>query len=280
MFCRGRARGLGGGLEGLVRLNNMQGSLKGTGKKLGGSGNALRGLHQGRRVEKKEVGKRIMHLETEKETVSKRMMVRTMRMDGGMSGGMMNSIASRSGRFDQECERSNGGMGMGRGTGTGIGMFWYDDSMNDRGVVQRSRMYHTGVWNGKEGKEGIEEDGSIEKEVVDDGQPKKKKGSVVMMRELIAKYGLVGFVVHESIWAVVLGSFYLMLDNGVDFNTIVDFFPMDMSDEKAWYLGSKAATLGTSLLLTKLTFPLRIAVTLSITPTVARKVKEIQGKFG
>ena len=79
------------------------------------------------------------------------------------------------------------------------------------------------------------------------------------IQDLIALYGKLAFIIYLSIFFLVFVTFYLMLQAGVDLESL------------SWFQGrlGQAGTVVIAWVATKLTQPIRIAVTVAITPIVA-----------
>jgi hypothetical protein len=81
------------------------------------------------------------------------------------------------------------------------------------------------------------------------------------LKALIAEYGRLAIITYFTIFALVLSAFYLAIVSGVD------------PSGSAQSMG----TLGAAWLATKLTQPLRIGLTLVLTPIIGVAIKRIRG---
>lgn len=81
-------------------------------------------------------------------------------------------------------------------------------------------------------------------------------------KALLAEYGRLAMITYFAIFALVLASFYLAIASG--------FHPASGTES--------IGTLGAAWLATKLTQPLRIGVTLLLTPVIGMALKRIRGR--
>ncbi|XP_047973829.1 uncharacterized protein LOC125216214 [Salvia hispanica] len=110
-------------------------------------------------------------------------------------------------------------------------------------------------------------------------------------KELIKKYGKVGIVVHCSVSAASVSGLYLAINNNVDVESVLERIGLpnlakDRSDhdfgsssvqlpetaarEKNRTAASSGGALAMAILLNKALFPVRVPITLAVTPAVAR----------
>ncbi len=91
---------------------------------------------------------------------------------------------------------------------------------------------------------------------------KKRKG----IKELLAEYGGVAMTVYFAIFFACLGLFFLSIQAGIDLS------------QYDWFSGTlgQAGTLGVAYAATKVIQPLRIGLTVLLTPFVAKWTKRKQ----
>ena len=92
------------------------------------------------------------------------------------------------------------------------------------------------------------------------------------LRAVVAQYGLLAFVFHESIWAAVWAGTYLGVKSGIDIRGLLTSIP-------EWVPGASqlsqidptAGAVATSYLLVTCTGPVRLGFTITCMPFVARR---------
>jgi len=86
--------------------------------------------------------------------------------------------------------------------------------------------------------------------------------------DLVKQYGKIGIVVHFTIGFSTLALFYSAIRYGVDVSSVLAYFGIHMGNS-----GSGAGTFAIALICNKAIFPIRLPITLAVTPIVARYIK-------
>lgn len=85
------------------------------------------------------------------------------------------------------------------------------------------------------------------------------------LKKMLDDYGPVGLVIYFGIFASTLVGFYMALSNGVDLRGLFEAVGMDYSG-----VAAETGTLVVAWAATKLTQPLRIFLSLAVTPWAGR----------
>ena len=92
------------------------------------------------------------------------------------------------------------------------------------------------------------------------------------LRAVVAQYGLLAFVFHESVWALVWAGMYLGVKSGIDIPgllvSIPDWVP---GASKLCQIDPTAGAVATSYLLVTCTGPARLGFTITCMPFIARR---------
>mmetsp|Transcript_13083 Transcript_13083/g.21185 ORF Transcript_13083/g.21185 Transcript_13083/m.21185 type:complete len:117 (+) Transcript_13083:1713-2063(+) len=83
----------------------------------------------------------------------------------------------------------------------------------------------------------------------------------------LKRYGKIGIAVHMSLSAVSLGGWWLLVSSGVDVVKLGTKIGIDLSDSS---VVSSTSTFAIAYGIHKLTMPLRLPISVAITPLVAR----------
>lgn len=94
----------------------------------------------------------------------------------------------------------------------------------------------------------------------------RKKASAAELRRLMREYGPVAAAFHASVFFTTLGTFYSVIDYGLDVPSLVKDIPMIANNLPHPSAGNLAVAWG----LTTLTGPVRAVMTITLTPRVAR----------
>eukprot|EP01132_Coremiostelium_polycephalum_P009647 gene9647-11829_t len=139
------------------------------------------------------------------------------------------------------------------------------------------------IESAKEEKQSDKTTTNQENEVDSDKEKKEKDLDNIKMppglsmagkiKFLIVNYGALAIVVHFSIYAITIASFYLALSSGVDVKKIYNFLHLPQSP-KLEGLGVFAVAFA----LTKLTGLIRIPITVVVVPFLARFLRRIRRK--
>lgn len=104
-------------------------------------------------------------------------------------------------------------------------------------------------------------------------------------RQLIRKYGKVALGVHFSVSAVSITGLYIAIKNNVDVESVLEKFHMGTASDKddtqekpqnqsrnrtAELAASTGGTIALALLFNKALFPVRVPITIALTPPIAR----------
>ena len=92
------------------------------------------------------------------------------------------------------------------------------------------------------------------------------------LRAVIAQYGFLALVFHESIWAACWLGLYLAVDAGVDIPALLASIPDGVpGSSKLAQIDPTAGAVATSYVLVTCTGPLRLGFTITCMPFVARR---------
>jgi len=96
-------------------------------------------------------------------------------------------------------------------------------------------------------------------------------------KALIARYGKIGIVVHTSISLTAFACWYTAIKNGVDVGHLLNSVGLGSAhlQEK---LSSNVGAFAIALIIHKLTIPIRLPITLTLTPIVSRVLKLNENK--
>jgi len=86
--------------------------------------------------------------------------------------------------------------------------------------------------------------------------------------DLVKQYGKIGIVVHFTIGFSTLALFYTAIRYGVDVSSVLAYFGIHLGNS-----GSGAGAFAIALICNKAIFPIRLPITLAVTPIVARYLK-------
>jgi hypothetical protein len=99
------------------------------------------------------------------------------------------------------------------------------------------------------------------------------------LRAVIAQYGLLAFVFHESVWATCWASLYLAVKSGVDVPALLACIPEWVPGaSQIAHIDPTASTLATSYVLVGCTGPVRLGFTITCMPSVARSWDRWRGR--
>ncbi|CAF1860165.1 hypothetical protein F2Q70_00027599 [Brassica cretica] len=103
------------------------------------------------------------------------------------------------------------------------------------------------------------------------------------LKEIVKKYGKVALGVHFSVSGVSISGFYIAIKNNVDVESLLDKYqiPWFSSDEKAsaeeksrQLAKSAGGALALAVLCNKALFPIRVPITMALTPPIARFLRQ------
>lgn len=90
------------------------------------------------------------------------------------------------------------------------------------------------------------------------------------IKTLISKYGKIALYTHISLSLMFFGGVYFLVSRGFDWKKAVNKLGIDTSSPK-WSSG--ASNLAVAYVIYKTTMPVRIGVTLSLVPLIAKVIR-------
>jgi len=98
-------------------------------------------------------------------------------------------------------------------------------------------------------------------------------------RELVQKYGVIIVVFHSGIWVVTLGFFNILVFNGVDVSSLVEYIPFieDFELDNESDVASASAKFLIAYTITSITGPIRLGLDVVAAPWLARRFPNIPG---
>ncbi|KAG2308015.1 hypothetical protein Bca4012_083028 [Brassica carinata] len=102
------------------------------------------------------------------------------------------------------------------------------------------------------------------------------------LKEIVKKYGKVALGVHFSVSGVSISGFYIAIKNNVDVESLLDKYQIPWfsdekvsSEEKSRQLAKSAGgALALAVLCNKALFPIRVPITMALTPPIARFLRQ------